>query len=84
MAGPRQGIPGGGPRSQSPSALATGAIAAGVHSVISAGGELTTLTGTVSTVGLTGAEYATGVGDIKFGVDAGIYALGLAKCAAGH
>ena len=85
MAGPRQGIPGGsGPWGQSPSGLATGAIAAGVHSVISAGGELTTLEGTFSTVALTGADYAIGVGEIKFAADAGIYALGLAKCAAGH
>lgn len=84
MAGPRQGIPGGsGPWSQSPSGLATTAIAAGVHSVISAGGELTTLAGTASTVGLTGAEYATGVGWIKLGVDAATYTGGVLGCAAG-
>jgi hypothetical protein len=28
-------------------------------------------------------QFATGVGEVKLGVDAGIYALGLAKCAAG-
>ena len=90
VAGPTQGF--GAPFSNStegtpfaagPADLATGAILSGVNSAINAGGSLTTLAGEVSTAGLTGAEYATGVGEIKLGVDAGIYALGLAKCAAG-
>jgi len=63
--------------------VAQDATAAGVHSVISAGGELTTLAGESSTVGLTGAEYATGVGEIKFGYDAIIYAGGLVGCKLG-
>jgi hypothetical protein len=63
--------------------LATDGIAATVHAGISAGGELTTLAGTTSTVGLTGAEYATGVGWFKLGYDAVTYAGSLAGCAAG-
>lgn len=57
-------------------------IASGVHSVISAGGEITTLSGTASTVGLTGAEYASGVGELKFGYDVLTYFAGLATCVA--
>lgn len=67
---PRQGIPGGkGPWGGSATGLATDAIVAGVHTGISAGGELTTLAGTASTVSLTewnslqsgfGAEGVTG------------------------
>jgi hypothetical protein len=57
------------------------ATAAGFHSVISTGGELTTLTGTASTVGLTAGEYATGVGELKFGYDALTYLGATAGCA---
>ena len=74
VAGPMQGLPGGsGAWGSSASGLATNAIAQGVHTAISTGGELTTLAGTASTVGLTGAEYATGVGEIKLAYDALTY-----------
>jgi len=40
---------------------------------------------TDATVGITlGAEFASGVGEAKFFFDAGVYALGLATCAAGQ
>jgi YD repeat-containing protein len=74
VAGPLQGLPGGsGAWGSSASGLATNAIAQGVHAAISTGGELTTLAGTASTVGLTGAEYATGVGELKLAYDALTY-----------
>lgn len=31
-----------------------------------------------------GLEFASGVGEAKLGIDAAIYGIGLAKCAAGH
>ena len=40
---------------------------------------------TDATVGITlGAEFASGVGESKFFFNAGVYALGLATCAAGQ
>jgi hypothetical protein len=81
VAGPLQGLPGGsGPWGASASGLATSAIAQGVSAGINAGGELTTLAGTVSTAGLTGAEYASGVGEIKLAYDAITYAGSLIGC----
>lgn len=84
VAGPRQGIPGGsGPSGASAAGLASDAIAGAIHGGISTGGELTTLTGTASTVGLTGAEYASGVGEIKFAYDAITFAGSLIGCKLG-
>jgi hypothetical protein len=31
-----------------------------------------------------GLEYASGFGEVKLGIDAAVYGIGLAKCAAGH
>jgi RHS repeat-associated protein len=31
-----------------------------------------------------GLEFASGVGEVKLGIDAAVYGIGLAKCAAGH
>lgn len=53
----------------------------GCIAAISAGGELTTLTGTVSIVGLTAGEYATEVGELKFGYDALTHSGATAGCA---
>lgn len=85
FSGTRLGIPGDGNTNleNGIGGVVQNAVAIGAHSVISAGGELTTLTGTASTVGLTGAEYATGVGAIKFGYDAASYVGGVLGCAAG-
>lgn len=88
VSGPLQGLPvpkriQGTPWASSATGLASDAIATGIHAGISAGGELTTLAGTVSTVGLTGAEFASGVGQFKLIYDGVTYAAGLAGCAAG-
>jgi hypothetical protein len=50
---------------------------------VRAGGELTTLAGTVSTTALTGAEDASRVGLIKLGCEGITYAAGLAGCSGG-
>jgi hypothetical protein len=82
--GTRAGAPGAATRlSNGISGVLQDSAAVGANSLINAGGGLTTLTGTASTAGLTGAEYATGVGWIKFGYDAASYAAGLAGCATG-
>jgi hypothetical protein len=84
VGGVSQGLPiGQGSIFKGAGGLAADGIAAGIHAGISAGGELTTLAGTVSTVGLTGAEYAAGVGELKLAYDAITYAGSLLGCAAG-
>ncbi|TCK75099.1 hypothetical protein [Acidipila rosea] len=86
--GTRGGLPGAGegPAGRLSNGIAgvvQDSIAIGANGILNAGGEITTLAGTATTAGLTGAEYATGVGWIKFGYDAASYAAGLAGCAAG-
>jgi RHS repeat-associated protein len=82
FSGTRLGMPGASDRLEKGiSGVVQDATAAGFHSVISTGGELTTLTGTASTVGLTAGEYATGVGELKFGYDALTYLGATAGCA---
>ncbi len=80
--GTRLGIPGGTTNLENGiSGVVQNGVARGAFSAISAGGELTTLTGTASTVGLTAGEYATGVGELKFGYDALTYLGATAGCA---
>ncbi|MBW4028715.1 MAG: hypothetical protein HIU93_15170 [Acidobacteria bacterium] len=85
MAGPLQGIPGGnGPWGASASDLATGAIAGGAFSAVTGAGQtLQGLNGTASlaSTGLDAAEFASGVGLVKFGYDGLSYLAGLAHCA---
>ena len=85
MAGPLQGVPGvRGPWGASVSDLATGAIAGGYYNGVTGAGEtLTTLSGEVglSSATMTAAEFATGVGEFKFGYDLFSYVGGLAACA---
>jgi hypothetical protein len=50
---------------------------------LESGGELTTLAGEASTVGLSGAEFASGVGEAKLAYDALTYGAGFAGCAFG-
>jgi hypothetical protein len=47
------------------------------------GGELTTLFGEASTAGLTGAEYASDMGELKLAYDASTYGASFVGCVAG-
>jgi len=82
--GTRLGVPGGTTNLENGiSGVVQNGVARGAFAAISAGGEITTLTGTVSTVGLTAGEYASGVGEVKFAYDFLTYAGSVAGCAAG-
>ena len=87
MAGPLQGIPGGrGPWGASVSDLATGAIAGGAFSAVTGAGQtLQGLNGAASlaSTGIDAAEFASGVGLVKFGYDALSYGAGLLGCKTG-
>ncbi len=84
MAGPLQGVPGGtGPWGASVSDLTTGAIAGGAFSAVTGAGQtLQGLNGAASlaSTGLDAAEFASGVGIVKFAYDLGAYSAGLAHC----
>jgi len=89
-AGPTQGFGAafgssieGTPWASGPADVATNAILKAVNSGLNSGSELTTLFGEASSAGLTGAEYATGVGELKLGYDAATYGLALAGCGLG-
>lgn len=82
--GMRAGMPGGTTTfSNGISGVVQDSAVMGLNGLLNAGGEITTLAGTASTAGLTAAEYANGIGWIKFGYDAATYAAGLAGCATG-
>jgi|GEM_PF-5910594 len=80
LAGPTLGLapPGAGPVGITD--LASQAIERGIGAA-APGGEITTLTGTVSTSALTAAEWATGLAWLKFGWDALSFAGAAALCA---
>ena len=84
MAGPLQGIPGGqGPWGASVSDLTTGAIAGGAFSAVTGAGQtLQGLNGAASlaSTGIDAAEFASGVGILKFAYDLASYSAGLAHC----
>jgi hypothetical protein len=54
-----------------------------MNGLINNGATLTDLAGEASTAGLTGAEYASGVGEIKLGYDAVTYFGALIGCKVG-
>ena len=82
--GTRLGVPGGATNLENGiSGVVQNGVARGAFAAISAGGEITTLTGTASTVGLTAGEYASGVGEVKFAYDFLTYAGSTALCGAG-
>lgn len=58
-------------------------VARGLHAAISVGGSLTDLAGTVSTVALTGAEYASGFGELKATYDGATLGLAALGCLSG-
>lgn len=89
-AGPTQGFGAafggsieGTPWAAGPADVATGAILRGVSTGLNAGGSVVTLAGEASTAGLSAAEYASGVGEIKLGYDAITYAGALVGCKLG-
>ena len=86
-AGLRQGIPGGsGVWGASASGVATQAIAAGAYNLVTGAGQtMQTLNGvaSLSSMSITGAEFASGVGIFKFGYDALSYGAGLLGCKVG-
>lgn len=90
LRGPLQGIPASfvgmsdSPLRYGLSGLARNTAVAAAYDAVAGGEALTTIAGEASLVANTGAEFATGVGEAKFLFDAGVYALGLATCAAGH
>jgi hypothetical protein len=91
LRGPLQGIPASfvgateGPlAAPSITALVRGGVIGTAFNAANSSGTLTTLAGETSIVANTGAEFASGVGEAKFLFDVGVYAVGLAKCAAGH
>jgi hypothetical protein len=65
------------------STLRLQAFVGAVNSATNAGGSIVTLAGEASTAGLTAAEYASGVGEIKLGYDAITYAGALVGCKLG-
>jgi hypothetical protein len=89
LRGPLQGIPAkylgasGALAAPGLTSLARGGVLAAGFSAANSSGTLVTLAGETSIVANTGAEFASGVGEAKFLFDSGVYALGLAKCAAG-
>ena len=90
VAGPTQGFGAafgksieGTPWASGPADVATGAILGGANSAINAGGSIVTLAGEASTAGLTVAEFASGVGEIKLGYDAATYFGSLIGCGLG-
>jgi len=90
LRGPLQGIPAsyvgasGALAAPGITSLVRGGVIGAVFNAANSSGTLTTLAGETSIVANTGAEFASGVGEAKFLFDAGVYALGLATCAAGH
>jgi hypothetical protein len=79
-------LPGGGPGSKGAVGIAQdAALAATFDATIGAGGGLTQLglsAGEVSfSAGITGAEFASGVGEAKFLFDLAVAIVGGAKCA---
>ena len=63
--------------------MTSNALESAVGNGLESGGAITTLFGEASTAGLTGAEYASGVGELKFGYDALTYGGAFAGCAFG-
>jgi hypothetical protein len=83
--GARLGFPGGGPGSKGAVGIAQDALLeTSFDASIGAGGELTQLGLSAGEVtfssGLTGAEFATGVGEAKLLFDLAVFGAGLAKC----
>jgi RHS repeat-associated protein len=92
-AGPSQGFGAafgngveGTPWGSGPVDVATTAILSNAQNLVTGTGQtIQTLNGAAELGTVLGetAEWASGIGEAKLGIDAGIYALGLAKCAAG-
>ena len=89
LRGPLQGIPGsfvgasGALAAPGITSLVRGGVVGAAFNAANSSGSLTTLAGEASIVANTGAEFASGVGEAKFVLDAVTYGASLAACYAG-